>query len=338
VAAVLLWPRPPAPAGRVSVAALPYWSIGNGTSVVLSHRAAFTEASPWIYGLTPGSQLTVQYGPGQARAVTTGVARLRAAGLPIVPTIASITNGSWAYRPVARILHDPALMRRHIAAIAALAVRRGYAGVDVDYENLNAGDRQAFTAFVAGLSRALHARGKLLSVAVFAKTAAAGSSPVSAAQDYAAIGRAADQVRVMAYDYHWSASGPGPIAPAGWVRDVIRYARSQVPARKVILGLPLYGYDWAGQRGANLTWRQAVTLAARHQVPVRYDTASQSPWFTYQAGGRRHEVWFENPASTRAKAALARAAGIGGVFCWMYGDEAPGTWQALAHSTPGAAP
>jgi spore germination protein YaaH len=139
----------------------------------------------------------------------------------------------------------------------------------------------------------------------------------------------------MAYDYHWASSGPGPIAPVSWVRGVLAYARTQIPASKIILGIPLYGYDWAGRHGANLTSQQAVRLAARYHARVRYDSASQSPWFSYTAAdGSRHQVWFENPASSRAKLALARAAGAGGVFLWMYGDEAPGTWAALHQVMP----
>jgi spore germination protein len=333
-ALLVLHPSPAAP-GRATVASLPYWSIGNGTGVVLAHRQAFTEASPWMYGLTASGQINVQYSPGQAAAVTADIQRLRDAGLRIVPTVANITNGNWAYPPVARLLHNPALLRQHIAALVALATRHGYAGIDIDYEDLHAADRQAFTTFITQLAAALHAHGKILSVAVFAKTTNAGYAPRNVAQDYAALGRAADQVRVMAYDYHWASSGPGPIAPAGWVRGVLGYARSQIPASKIILGIPLYGYDWTGNHGAVVTQQQALRLAAQHAVAVRYDRASQSPWFAYTApGGSRHQVWFEDPASTSAKLALARAAGVGGVFCWMYGDEAPGTWPALSQGGP----
>ena len=161
-----------------------------------------------------------------------------------MPTLANMTDGSWSYPPVARMLHTPALMSRHIAAIVSLADRENYAGIDIDYEGLHAGDRQALSTFITRLAAALHAHGKILSVAVFAKTSDAGYGGQNVAQDYAAIGRAADQVRRMAYDYHWNTSAPGPIAPISWVRSVIDYARTQIPAARLVLGIPLYGYDW----------------------------------------------------------------------------------------------
>jgi spore germination protein len=321
------------------VASMPYWNIGHGTAAVLAHRGAVTEVSPWMYGLDQAGGIDTQYPPGQAATVAADIRRMRAAGLLIVPTIANITGGQWSYPPVARMLHAPGLMARQVAAITALVVRQGYAGIDIDYENLHAADRAAFTAFVTRLAAALHARGKVLSVAVFAKTTDAGTAPFNVAQDYAALGRAADQVRLMAYDYHWPASPPGPVAPVGWVRRVLRYARTQIPAARIVLGIPLYGYDWAGDHGTGVSWRQAVQLARRHRVTPRYDPASQAPWFRYtDAAGRPRTVWFENAASSRAKFQAARQAGVAGVYLWMYGYEDSATWSAVRQVLPTTGP
>ncbi len=230
-------------------------------------------------------------------------------------------------------------MARQVAAIVALVQRHDYAGVDIDYENLHAGDRQAFSTFVRDLAAALHPHGKLLSVAVFAKTSNAGTDPRNLAQDYAAIGQAADQVRLMGYDYHWATSAPGPIAPVGWIRDVLRYAKTQIPASKIILGIPLYGYDWSGGHGTAISWLQALRLSRQYHVPPRYNVTSQAPWFSYtDRAGHKHTVWFENGASSRAKFDLAQGAGIAGVYLWMYGYEDSGTWSALSQVLPTSGP
>ena len=233
------------PRHTLVVASMPYWNIGHGTSAVLGHRHAVTEVSPWMYGLSSSGQIDTQY--ARRARLPRWPARsgeLRAAGKLIVPSIANITGGKWSYQPVGRMLHSPELMAAQVAAIVALVQQNHYAGIDLDYENLHAADRQAFTTFVTRLAHALHAKGKVLSVAVFAKTTNAGTDPRNVAQDYAAIGRAADQVRLMGYDYHWGSSAPGPVAPVSWIRAVLRYAKTQIPASKIILGVPLYGYDW----------------------------------------------------------------------------------------------
>ena len=341
ILAVLLIMRasqpPPAPVTHraLVVASLPYWNIGPGTDAVLANRRDVSEVSPWMYGVGSNGQIILDSGISLS-AINGQLTRLRAQGLPIVPTLANVdAQGNWSYAPVARVLHDPAMAGRQVAAIVALADSNGYAGIDLDYEELHASDRQAFTAFVVRLAGALHARGKLLSVALFAKASNAGYAPRNVAQDYAAIGKVADQVRLMGYDYHWDSSPPGPIAPVGWIRGVLSYARTQMPASKIVLGIPQYGYDWSGGHGASVTWPEALQIARQHHVTPQYDAVSQAPWFGYtDAAGHRHTVWFENAASARAKFDLAARAGIGGVYLWMYGAGDPGTWQALHQVLP----
>jgi len=330
-----LLPGSSPPPARAVVASLPFWNIRPGSDTVLAHRADFTEVSPWMYGLSPAGQINTQYNPGSAAAVNAELTRLRGAGLKIVPTLANVTNGQFSDQPVAGILHDPARMRQHVAAIVNLVLQHRYAGIDIDYENLAAGDRQAFTAFITDLGAALHSHGKMLSVAVFAKTTNAGVAPRNVAQDYAAIGRAADQVRIMAYDYHWPTSPPGAVAPLPWVRSVLNYAKSQIPAQKIILGIPLYGYNWSGGQAQAVTWLSALRLAKAHHVSPHYDAAAQAPWFSYtDAAGHRHVVWFENQASSQAKFDAALGSQIGGVYLWMFGYEEPGTWPGLARTLP----
>ncbi len=324
----------PAASHLAVVASLPYWSIGQVGPDVTANRRDFTEASPWMYGLTSAGRITLQYPGSQAAAVQGQIALLRKAGLAIVPTLADVTAGRWNTAPVARMLHDPALMRAQVAAIAALVRERRYAGIDIDYENLAAGDRQGFSAFVTALAATLHAEGKILSVSVFAKTSNAGVDPQDEAQNYAAIGRAADQVRVMAYDYHWDTSPPGPVAPIAWVRSVLRYAETQIPASKVILGIPVAGYDWSAGHGSPVSWQGVQQLARRYGVAAHFAAGSQSPWLSYSAAGASHVVWFEDQASTRAKLSAARAMGAGGVFLWMYGPPDPGTWGVLGDTLP----
>ena len=334
---VMAIPRPTGPVaqGPLVVASLPFWNLGNGTATVVRNEGAVNEVSPWIYGLGEDSRLTIQYSPVQATEVAGHLQRMREAEIPIVPSLANITEGKWSYEPVARMLHDPERMRRHVVEIVELAKRENYDGIDIDYENLKAGDREVFTRFVTDLGNALHGSGKRLSVAVFAKTTDAGYDERNVAQDYAAIGRVADQVRLMAYDYHWGTSPPGPVAPIGWVRDVLRYAKSVIPPDRVVLGVPLYGYDWVDGTATSVTWLQAFRLATEHRAHVVYDAQTQSPWFRYtDQQGRQHEVWFENAVSSKAKFEAARGSGIGGVYLWMYGYEDGGTWPELRNSLP----
>ena len=298
------------PSQSLVVASVPYWNIDYGTTSVLSNRHTFSEMSPWIYGLNSSGQIVPQYAPAQAATVEAQLARLRAARIPVVPTLANVVQGRWVYQPVITdILRNPRVRAQHVAAIVALVQRQDYAGIDVDYEDLLASDRSAFTTFIAELAGALHVKGKVLSVDLFAKPTNRGYDQRNLAQDYRAIGQVADQVRLMGYDYHWAGSGPGPIAPISWIRAVLSYAKTQIPANKIILGVPLYGYDWVGGQGTPVSWLQAFQLSQQYGVLPHFDAASQSPWFGYtDQVGRRHVVWFENGPSTQAKFEAAEPA------------------------------
>ena len=318
------------------VASMPFWSMQHDTSAVLANRKDVNEVSPWIYGLSRSGAIETQYPHNLTADVAASMAKLRAAHLRLVPSIANVTGGKWDYPAVARVLHNPALASQQIDAIVGLVQRQGYAGIDIDYEELHPADRAAFTHFVSQLADALHARGKVLSVAVFAQLAGQSSNARNTAQDYSALGKAADQVRIMGYNLHWANSAPGATAPIGWVKSVVRYASSQMPAAKVVLGIPLYGYNWPDGKSPaqTVSWLQALRLSRQHAAPAIYSKTSQAPYFSYATGGKTHTVWFENAASSRSKFEAVQGAGIAGAYLWMYGFEDPGTWPALRAALP----
>ncbi|MDQ3824959.1 MAG: glycosyl hydrolase family 18 protein [Actinomycetota bacterium] len=181
----------------------------------------------------------------------------------------------------------------------------------------------------------MHADNKILSVALFAKITDAGEDLRNIAQDYAAIGAVVDEVRLMGYDYHWNGSQPGPVAPITWIREVLAYAKTQISPQKILLGIPVAGYDWVDGYGEEVTWQQCFDRTKFFNATVRYSGEHEAPWFRYtDAQGREHEVWFENADSTRAKLDAVKASGIRGVYLWMYGGADGRTWDQLRHLLP----
>jgi len=98
-----------------------------------------------------------------------------------------------------------------------------------------------------------------------------------------------------------------------------------------VLGIGLYGYDWSGDQGTAVSWGEAFTRSHTHGAAVRWDPASQSPWFVYDdERGSHHTVWFENAYSVSAKVQLMRDEGLGGAYFWLYGTEDDLTWPLVA--------
>ena len=124
--------------------------------------------------------------------------------------------------------------------------------------------------------------------------------------------------------YEWGYTyGPAmAVAPVNKVRQVLDYAAQVMPAEKILMGVPNYGYDWTlpfvqGTAARSLSNIDAVTLAGQVRTSIQYDQAAQSPFFRYYDGdGRQHEVWFEDARSLRAKYALVDEYGLAGVSFW----------------------
>ena len=332
------------PAARASLekrvsASLVFWDQSRGFDAIVANADVLSEVSPfWYHVAADGTIVPYTTETGATYEDPSILLFLRARGIRVIPSVTNIVNGVWNGERVSRILADPALSSANISNLVQLAVDRGYDGIDLDYENLSSADRTRFSAFVSQLADALHARQKLLTVNVYAKTSEPGTWDGPAAQDWAVIGARADEVRIMSYEYHWSTSGPGPVSPIDWVGQVMSFARKTIPAAKIMQGTPFYGYDWVGQVGTPIVWQDVVSLTAQYSVTPNWDDNTASPWFQYQSKGTRHTVWFENAASVGTKLDLAAAYGVGGVTLWRLGGEDPGVWHALRSRLGGAPP
>jgi spore germination protein len=203
----------------------------------------------------------------------------QANGIRIFPSL--LTLSGWLNH---RLLTDETVRAHSIQQIVEYVVAENYDGFDLDIEAVDATDRDAYTAYVAALGAALHARGKPLALALAAKTRDV-TTGWAGAYDYAALAPHADLITIMAYEYHGPWSGPGPVAPVDSVDQVLAFATSQIPAEHVLLGLAFYGYDWNTTAGGarSLGYAQAARLADHYRVPMVLDAATQSATFRYQA-------------------------------------------------------
>ena len=281
------------------------------------------QISPYWFELKEdGSAVVTREGAGDRDVL----AIAREAGIRVVPTV---TNDLDATR-VSASLATAAARRRHVAQLVRIVNRPAYAGLDLDYEHLEPADREEFVAFVRSLAAALHARDKTLTVSVQPTTASDGQGSVARSLDYSAIGRVADEVRVLAYDRNWACGGSGPVAPIDWVEDVVKFVERRVPRRKIVLGVPLYGYDWPREGCAvSRTWRDVTRQRTLYDGRLAWSARWQARQMRYGAGTRARVVWFEDAAGTKAKAKLVEEHRLRGVALWRIGGEDPATWNTL---------
>ncbi|GEM_PF-2234012 len=315
---------------RSVVGYLVYWDKARGIQAITDHGSSFTEISPWAYTIDSTGQVILDPAGGASIVDDATVNLIRSKSLKLTPTIHNDINGTWDPKIVHDIIVNPTAMQNHINNIVNLVVSKGYDGADMDYENLYATDRDAYSNFMASLATALHAQGKTVYVNVYGKTSEPGTWNGPQAQNYAALGAIVDEVRIFLYDYN--PSKIGPIAPYSWVDQTLAFASTQIPQYKIMHGLATYGYDWNhnGRNGVGVQWQEAVNTAAANNATIQWDATDYAPWYTY--GG--HTVWFENSRSLSYKLDLSNKYNVGGIYLWRLGGEDPGVYTEIQNKFP----
>ena len=199
---------------------------------------------------------------------------------------------------------------------------KGYVGVDVDFEYIRPEDQVGYADFVNRLRETMNENGYRVSVALAPKTSSYQKGLLYEAMDYHLLGQSANTVFLMTYEWGYTYGPPLSVAPLPNVRQVLEYALTEIPKEKIVLGIPNYGYSWPlpyerGVTNARLIGNvEANVIAAERGVEIQYDERYQSPFFHYEIGGRRYEVWFEDVRSIYAKLQLAAEKDIRGVGYW----------------------
>ncbi|GAA3491055.1 glycosyl hydrolase family 18 protein [Streptomyces cremeus] len=318
-----------APTARTSSAWLPYWDQETGYRDALAHADQLHTVSPFWYRARAADRVDPHDGAEDTRIVD----GLHKAGIKVVPTVMETLPAG----VLAAILTDPKRRATHLRTLLAVAERGDYDGLELDYETIAPTPdpayrkvRAGYAALVTDLCAALHTKRKTCAVAVTPQTGGSGRI-----WDYPALGRAADRVRLMAYNLHWEGGRPGPLSTPRWYDRILAHATAVIPRAKIETALPAYGWDWTpGGPTRHVTWKEAEALRERTGAPYRLDPDAGSPHFSYEDQGRRRTVWYQDARGVAAHLPVLRKHGITRTGLWALGFEDPGVWKVLAGGRP----
>ena len=300
-------------------------------STLLSAQLPYvTYLTPFTYGITAGGGLL----PLEDDAMLSAA---RQRGTAPVMHLSTLTeSGQFDTQRAEMVLTDFEVQDRLVAEVLQTVLRKGFAGLDVDFEYLPGELAEAYAAFLSRLQRLLHSRGLFVWAALAPKTSASQPGLLYEGHNYAAVGAATDGVLLMTYEWGYTYGPPMAVAPLPNVRAVLDYAITEIPAEKIFLGIPNYGYDWSlpfiqgVTRAQSISNQRAIELAVEYGVAIQYDETAQSPFFHYtDAGGTVHEVWFEDARSMSAKLRLIAEYGFQGGGFWNLMRPFSQTWLVL---------
>lgn len=243
-----------------------------------------------------------------------------------------ITNGFSQSRT--RVFLPDATKRANIIKQLLLYAKLyGLDGINLDFESMYLSEKDDYVALAQELVPLAHAQGLTVSVDV---TFLSTSELWSRCFDRPALSNLCDYVMVMAYDEHTSASSPGSVGSLPWVEYGLQRLlnEGQVPASKLVLGVPFYTRLFetrSGYKGSVTVYSMGGVnrlLAEKNLTPVWDGTAGQH-FVEFTEDGWRHRLWIEDADSMKARVDLVAKYGLVGIAAWRRGFEDPVIWETV---------
>lgn len=254
---------------------------------------------------------------------------------------------------LAALLSDEALIAEHVEQLAQATA--DYAGLNLDYQGVAPGQRDAFTAFIADLADALQADGKLLVVTLDTPAATDTGAWDSDGQDWQTIGQLADAVYVR------MPLNPADYEEGGAAEQLVQWAVRQIHRHKLTLlvsanavdavagtyrelpnarALEHFGELSLMQGAEAIAPGTAVEVGlAGNASPLEWDADGMMYRYSYEQTDQTHTVWLNNEAAISQRLQLAALYNVRGVALRGLGtlEEGEGYAQAIASYVDAAA-
>ncbi|CAN5147364.1 hypothetical protein BH11PAT1_BH11PAT1_5620 [soil metagenome] len=244
---------------------------------------------------------------------------------------------------ISALMEDPIPHAQNLVAdITPLMKRYNFTDLNLDIESVKSASDEArihFTQFVKEVKKGMD-KNKLETLTI---DITSDSLVKKRLINLPEIADFIDIVVIMAYDYHYSGSlVTGPVAPlfgAGTESEydtqaAVQTAVQYIPAKKIVLGIPNYGYEWETlrdtQRAATIPSSGLTASTQRIEnlkktcasCSARIDETAKESSLSYKdTTGSFHQLFYPDASSTTAKIDFARNEKLGGIAVWALGYE-----------------
>ena len=238
------------------------------------------------------------------------------------------TKGSTAY--TTKVFADTALLNKTVAQYLFYACLYQVDGINIDYEDVLDSDASGLTAFTALLRTYTEKQGLNLSIdTLVPKT-------WTIEYDRDALAKYVDFLAVMTYDEHYSGSpSAGSVASLPWVIDAVEATLEEVPAEKVLLGIPLYTRVWvvdstgAVIRNPSASMTYIQNLIVEKGLTPTWLTKEKQNFISYPNDIYTEKIWIEDARSIANRLALVKEYNIAGSACWQYSQGSEDIWDVF---------
>ena len=251
--------------------------------------------------------------------------------------IRDFDGGIDSYEESYEVLSHTSKRTKLINQLISEALRVGIDGINVDFERISEDCGEHFIQFIRELSVRCRQNGLVLSVDNYVPMG------YNMQYDRKEQGIVADYVVIMGYDEHYAGSPEaGPVSSYDFVKNGIEATLEEVPAEKVISGIPFFTRLWqetpkteeeiaaaAGTDEAEYTTNvtsealgmtAAADTVAQAGVTATWDEDAQQNYATWEVEGVTYKIWLEDAESIEPKLKLMK-----GKRACRYGGMGVGT-------------
>ncbi len=256
-----------------------------------------------------------------------------------VKVILTVTNFGTAANSA--LLRDTLKQNRMIQSLVMLLKLRNGDGVNFDFELVSLAHRSNLVAFMNKAAKTI--RSEVPGAEISMATPAVDWN---GSWDLPALADICDYLIVMGYDYYWSGSSTaGPVSPLAGenynvTKSVDTYLSAGVPAQKLMLGIPWFGYNWpvnsSVRKAAAIGKATSITTAGAETLTQNYgktfDQMTKVPWISYKdATSLYRQVWFDDATSYFLKYDLVNNRNLAGIGIWALSYESgkKEIWQGI---------
>ena len=256
--------------------------------------------------------------------------------------IRDFDGGIDSYEESYEVLSHTSKRTKLINQLISEALRVGIDGINVDFERISEDCGEHFIQFIRELSVRCRQNGLVLSVDNYVPMG------YNMQYDRKEQGIVADYVVIMGYDEHYAGSPEaGPVSSYDFVKNGIEATLEEVPAEKVISGIPFCTRVWqatpqkaaaAGTDEAEYTTNvtsealgmtAAADTVAQAGVTATWDEDAQQNYATWEVEGVTYKIWLEDAESIEPKLKLMKENGLAGTAAWALGQESSDIWTLI---------
>ncbi len=201
-------------------------------------------------------------------------------------------------------------------------------GINLDVEGIKSEAGRHYVQFIRELSIECRKQGIILSVDTYVPSA------YTAFYNRAEQGCVADYVVIMGYDEHYAGDDEaGPVASLGYERKGITDTLKEVPANKVISGIPFFTRVWKVTEEGTTSTAMGITAAKQwieqNGVQLYWQEELGQYYGEKKDGDGMYCVWMEEEKSIGKKMELIKENNLAGVACWKLGFEPQSIWDIV---------